>query len=177
MTPLLRLQHHEQLIGEAPDASDDIAGTGDDYRHVTAMTRLAQIVIITLTLSVLACSDQGSAVSPVNSGSYKYTAHDTSGVTIVQGWFSLVAHDTSSFTGEWHFSAVGNPTNTGPQIGDGTLVGGIRDGGLWIELRPEYRDNNVMLSSKVRGESFSGTWEWISFVGITARGTFTATKI
>jgi hypothetical protein len=71
---------------------------------------------------------------------------------------------------------VGNPQDIGPQTGDGTLVGGFHNGKLWVELNPQFRDNNLQLTGTLVGNRYSGEWAWISFVGITSTGTFEAVR-
>jgi hypothetical protein len=139
------------------------------------MVRLACSLATVLLL--IGCADLGSDLGPVVPGSYRYTAYDTSGALVVHGWFSLIRRDSTSITGEWHFAAVGSPKNIGPQVGDGRLVAAIHGGSIWIELQPEYRDNNLTLTAGFGGRDLSGKWEWNTFIGPTAFGTFTAKKI
>lgn len=109
-------------------------------------------------------------------GAFQYKAYDTTGALIVQGWFTLNIIDSTHINGEWHFARVNRYQETGPQVGNGKLVGGFDQGNLWVGLNPEYIDNNITLHGKLVGKSYSGTWIWDSFIGITNRGTFTAIK-
>jgi hypothetical protein len=117
-----------------------------------------------------------SLVDPSPSGSYWYNSFDSSGTLLVEGWFTMTVADSDSVAGEWHFKAVGTPQRIGPQTGDGTLIGGFRDSVLWIELQPQFRDNNLQLTGTLRGDRYAGSWIWISFIGVTNSGRFEATK-
>jgi hypothetical protein len=138
---------------------------------------IRQALFLAAVFLLIGCADLGSDIGPVVPGSYRYAAYDTSGTLVVQGWFSLVIRDSASITGEWHFTAAGSPKNIGPQIGDGQLVAAIQGGSIWIELQPQYRDNNLMLTARLGSRDLSGTWQWSTFIGPTAAGTFTAKKI
>jgi hypothetical protein len=111
---------------------------------------------------------------PGPAGSYTYTSYDTTGVAVVTGWFIMNISDSSTVSGEWHFSPLGTPQGIGPQTGGGKLVGAFRDGKLWIELNPEFRDNNLELAGTLQGNRYAGTWTWLSFIGVTNHGTFEA---
>jgi hypothetical protein len=113
---------------------------------------------------------------PASDGRYQYTSYDTTGAVLVRGWFTMVVSDSNTISGEWHFTAVDNPKNIGPQTGDGKLVGGIQGTTRWLELNPQYRDNNLGLYGTLEGNHFTGTWQWISFVGVTNQGPFVAER-
>lgn len=120
------------------------------------------------------CSD--SSTNPDPSGSYSYTAYNSSGSQIVTGWMTINFDFENNITGEWHFSAIGSPENIGPHTGDGELVGGKDDGIIWINLNPDWADNNVFLMDTVDDEIFSGQWQYTGFPGIINSGTFTTTR-
>ena len=130
--------------------------------------------ILLAILSWTSCKDLST--DPTQEGRYQYASYDSAGVLVVHGWFTLNIADSQSVSGEWHFAPVGNPRDIGPQTGDGTLVGGFHDGKLWIELNPQFRDNNLQLTGTLDGNRYSGVWAWISYVGITNTGTFEAVK-
>jgi hypothetical protein len=109
-----------------------------------------------------------------STGRYSYRSYDSTGVPVVSGWFTLVFSDSIHCTGEWHFLPIGSPTSIGPQTGDGSLVGSMHADELWVELQPQFRDNNLELVGKYDNGQFSGKWIWISFIGVTSQGTFTA---
>jgi hypothetical protein len=108
--------------------------------------------------------------------SFRYTSYDSSGTPLVTGWLTMNFSDSVTISGEWHFKPINNPKNIGPQTGDGNLVGGFRNEQVWIELNPQFRDNNLQLSGTFHGDRYSGQWMWISFVGITNAGSFEAIK-
>jgi hypothetical protein len=113
---------------------------------------------------------------PLAGGMYHYASYDSSGVPLVKGWFTMDLTNPDSVTGEWHFSPIGNPQHIGPQTGDGELLGSFVDSALWIELQPQYRDNNLELAGTIKGGRYAGRWMWISFRGVTNSGEFEALK-
>jgi hypothetical protein len=112
----------------------------------------------------------------ISKGALQYTSYDSSGTPLVNGWFTMNFSDSVTISGEWHFKPIGNPKNIGPQTGDGNLVGGVRNGQVWVELNPQFMDNNLRLSGTLQGNRYSGQWTWISFIGITNAGSFEAVK-
>jgi hypothetical protein len=66
--------------------------------------------------------------------------------------------DSATISGKWHFRSIGSPTNIGPQTGDGNLVGGVENGRVWIELNPQFKDNNLQLTGTLQGGRYSGQW-------------------
>jgi hypothetical protein len=131
-----------------------------------------------IVLVLAGCRDNGE--SPGNAPlaypaeSFLYTAYDSSDAVVVQGWFTLALKDSVSVIGKWHFWSIGTPMNIGPQVGDDSLAGQLSAGTIFIDLRPQYRDNNVLLTGNASGGGFAGTWMWISFAGPTGKGSFTA---
>jgi hypothetical protein len=113
---------------------------------------------------------------PMADGMYRYASYDSSRTLLVQGWFTMDLTNPDSVTGEWHFTPVGSPQGIGPQTGDGKLVGSFVDATLWIELQPEYRDNNLELAGMVLDGRYAGRWMWTSFRGLTNAGFFEATR-
>jgi hypothetical protein len=109
-------------------------------------------------------------------GALQYTSYDSSGIPLVTGWFTMNFSDSVTISGEWHFKPIDKPKNIGPQTGDGNLVGGVHEGQVWVELNPQFRDNNLQLSGTLQGDRYSGRWVWISFVGVTNAGSFEAIK-
>lgn len=141
--------------------------------------RTSKLFIIALALLafVSGCkSDSEHVVGPVPSGVFAYTSYDSMGTAIVQGWFTLIIKDSSSVTGEWHFRPIGEPKNIGPQVGNGNLVGSFHAALLWIELNPQFRDNNLSLRGAIEEGSYNGIWEAIGYPGIMNRGTFRSSR-
>jgi hypothetical protein len=139
------------------------------------------LLIIMTILFTYGCSDDTDSI--VNSddqftpGKYSYSAYDSAGYKVVFGWFQLSFKDSTSIYGEWHFYPIGNPRSIGPQIGEGEFVGGIEVERIWMELNPQFKDNNVFLSGSFYNGKYQGEWQWITIKGPTANGTFRATKM
>jgi hypothetical protein len=124
------------------------------------------------------CEDVGSeaGVGPGSSGAYHYTSYDTNRVAVVRGWLTITYQDSSHITGEWRLYKIGDPQGIGPQSGSGKLVGSFYEGKLVIELNPQFRDSNLQLVGDLQQGIYRGEWIWISFIGITGKGTFEAIK-
>ncbi len=106
---------------------------------------------------------------------YEYTAFDSSGTTVAQGWLFLKLKD-NLVRGEWDIEAVGLPQNIGPQTGSGNLLGGYSSDSIWVDLQPQMRDNNLLLNGRLTDNNFSGKWIYISFIGPTNAGIFLAKR-
>lgn len=141
----------------------------------TAILVISSVAIVSLLPS---CEDNGSGmgVGPVPSGAYRYASYDTNGVAVVRGWLTIMYQDSGHITGEWSLGKIGNPQGIGPQVGRGNLVGSFYEGKLLIELNPQFRDSNLQLVGKLENGYYRGEWFWISFAGISGRGTFEAVK-
>jgi len=134
---------------------------------------------IVICVMISGCDDNSSnpgAPLEVPKGTYAYTALDTNGLPIVRGWLAIVVSDTGLVSGSWHLEALRRPTGYGPQVGEGELLGVVVDTALYVDLNPHWRDNNVLLSGRFDSASYSGRWAWVSFVGVTNIGSFTAVK-
>jgi hypothetical protein len=131
------------------------------------------ILFIAVPLFLMNCSQPTSIYK---GAPLQYTSYDSSGTPLVTGWFTMDFSDSVTISGEWHFRPIGNPKNIGPQTGDGRLVGGVRNGLVWVELNPQWVDNNLQLSGTLQGDRYSGRWMWLSFVGNTNAGSFEAIK-
>ncbi len=97
-------------------------------------------------------------------------------VNTTVGSFSIEYGASVSISGEWNFSAIGNPVNIGPQTGEGEYIGTIENNKLRINLNPEWDDNNVNLVGIIDGNTISGDWIYSGFPGALNYGTFTAKK-
>lgn len=129
--------------------------------------------LLALTAILTGCT---GLTDPTPEGAFRYTSYDTTGTVLVRGWFTMGISDPNMISGEWHFAAVGSPQNIGPQTGDGKLVGEVHGATMWIELNPQFVDNNLELRGTLQGNRCSGTWSWISYVGITNQGHFEAMR-
>jgi hypothetical protein len=136
------------------------------------------VSLVAITFLSFSCEDGGSetGVGQVPSGAYRYTSYDTNGVAVVRGWLTITYQDSAHITGEWRLDKIGNPQGIGPQVGSGKLAGSFHEGKLIVELNPQFRDNNLQLVGYFQQGDYRGEWFWISFVGITGRGTFEAIK-
>ena len=135
---------------------------------------LISILLLGLLLAGVFCDKLPGDPPSGPEGIYRYAAQDSTGGLIVKGWFTLVRSDSIYFDGEWHFKKVAESYDVGPQIGDGTLVGKFDGEQLNINLNPGMMDNNVLLSGTVADGSYAGTWTWVTIIGPTTGGTFTA---
>ncbi len=133
-------------------------------------------VLLALTLCTPWGGCSGTPTQPVPRGAFAYTSYDTAGTALVTGWFTMNVSDAGTISGEWHFRTIGNPEHAGPQTGDGVLLGGFSEGKIWLELNPQYRDNNLQLCGTLDGDRYVGEWIWVSFAGVTNHGTFAALR-
>ena len=111
----------------------------------------------------------------VPAGAFTYKAFNSNGNLIINGWLKIEFIDSDKISGKWNFQKVGNPKDIGPHVGEGNLIGGrINQDSIWIELNPQFKDNNLQLHGKYTSAVFSGQWLWISLIGITNQGYFEA---
>ncbi len=138
------------------------------------MKLLGKIIgIMLVVFGCFTCHESDDAIL-VPSGTWHYRSYNSKNEKIVEGWFDMESDSAAQITGEWHFKKIGNPQNIGPQVGDGILVGGSQTDTLWLNLQPQYKDNNLFLRGILKNGCYQGTWAWISFTGVTAQGTFKA---
>lgn len=138
------------------------------------MKSLVLIILFAAAISFSSCGED--LVGPAPSGSYSYKSYDSTGTAIVQGWFTMNYQDSVQIIGNWSFEKIGNPQDVGPQVGAGKLVGGVDQDRIWVELNPQYRDNNLQLHGSITDNKYSGEWMWLSYAGISNHGTFEAIK-
>lgn len=136
------------------------------------MVKRITLIILIMTVIFISCNILNN--DDVPSGSYSYTARDTLGTVIVEGWFTMESQGSKEFNGEWHFKKIGNPQNIGPQIGDGDLIGFEDSTGVQINLNPQMADNNVILLGEFNEDQYTGEWQWVTFIGPTNKGDFVA---
>ena len=124
---------------------------------------------------VAGCSDRGTDPGgPPPAGVYEYTGYDSTGTAIVRGWLVLSLREKQRVDGDWRLEKIGEPGKIGPQIGKGRLEGGLSNETMWLDLRPQYRDNNIDLFGTFDMNEFRGRWHWITLSGISSQGTFVA---
>ncbi|MFO7889564.1 MAG: hypothetical protein R6V04_04420 [bacterium] len=138
-------------------------------------------VILILINSLVAiffinCEKSKSLLTSNEYTMYNYVAYDSTEIKVAQGMLLLNFED-DIINGEWDIKAVGSAQNIGPQIGSGNLVGSYSSDSIWVELQPQMCDNNLQLKGRLKDNSLAGQWIYISFIGPTNSGTFTARKI
>ena len=138
------------------------------------MRKMFFISLIITGFVISSCSE--NVTESEFSEKYLYKSYDTTGAKIVEGWLTINYQDNMEITGRWDLVKVGNPANIGPQVGNGNLIGGLNSDKTWIELNPEYRDNNLQLLGTIQQGRFIGEWQYISYSGVTNYGTFEAEK-
>ena len=139
------------------------------------MKYLAQIFILPIVLfSLFSCSD--SLVPDTLPGTYNVTAFDSLGLKISQGSLTVNLISNSKIEGEWSFIQVGSNSDDGFMFGDGKYTGIVNGDTVRINLNPDMIDNNINLFGIFNDGVIAGKWEWSTFIGVTARGTFNAVK-
>jgi hypothetical protein len=138
------------------------------------MKTWALTVGISFTFLILYSCSENNLSSPSTSEHYLYKSYDSTGALIAEGEFTIHHQETGEITGNWNFRERGNHRNCGPQVGNGNLIGGIEDSIMWINLNPNFADNNCYLYGYRNQNMYTGEWQWITFAGITNKGNFTA---
>lgn len=110
-------------------------------------------------------------------GALRYSGYDRGGTLIIRGWLVIEIYGSSEAAGEWCLSRVGDPENTGPQIGLGSLHGRIDGADLTVSLNPGFVDFNVSLHGVYGGTSFKGVWRYATVKRTVNDGAFEAVKI
>lgn len=131
------------------------------------------LFFLPLLVAVTTCT-QPTDSTP--SGAFAFSSYDSTGAPVSSGWFSMKFSDSVTISGEWHFNPQDNPQDVGPQIGQGTLAGLVQGDQVFINLNPDYADNNVSLSGTMTENRISGIWMWTTFTGPTNQGTFEAER-
>lgn len=147
------------------------------------MARRAALVL-TLAAALAGCALFGPESQ--DGGSYRYVALDSAGHTLVSGTLRLAYNETEdasyplSITGTRNLDLEKDAEEIGPHTGRGALRGSIsRDGRVWINLNPDFEDNNVVLMGSFDGDrfgDFSGEWVYAAFGGGINGGPFRATR-
>jgi hypothetical protein len=96
----------------------------------------------------------------------------------VRGLLWLARDDSGQIAGRWQLELI-HPTASpiGPQVGEGELLGMIEEEAFWINLNPEYADNNVYLLGTLGDDALEGVWQFLGFPGVLGSGTFEARKV
>ena len=135
------------------------------------------MMAIILSLSLNFC-DKDNSINGTNipKGAYAYTGYDSTGTKIVKGWIKIDFDDSTTISGEWELDKIGDPENIGPQVGSGTLMGNLQNNQLFLNLNPDYVDNNVFIICPYDDQKLAGTWNYAGFPGIINYGTFVSEK-
>ena len=129
-----------------------------------------------LPLLLLLWSACANEESESDNNIFNYNGYDSLGTRINTGELKLIVNDPD-ISGEWQLIMIGNIKNAGDQFGSGSLNGlVISDVNYHINLNPQMADNNVFLEGILTGDSLNGNWNWLTFIGITNSGTFTAAR-
>ena len=101
----------------------------------------------------------------------------SSGTEVVRGVIFVGIDDSGRVSGFWDLRQVDpGATMIGPQIGRGTLEGFSEDTSVWMNLNPEYADNNVFLYGTMSRAGIYGRWQYVGFPGVLSSGEFRALK-
>jgi len=135
------------------------------------------LYFIGIVFFTLSCSEKNIIAGlDVIENRYSYIGYDSTGVKIVQGWIEINFADSVRVVGNWKLSKIENPQNIGPQTGTGELSGIVEKEQIFIDLNPDYRDNNVLLHADFTRDKIEGQWNYVGFPGVMNYGSFKATK-
>jgi hypothetical protein len=141
---------------------------------MTSFTRILAAALAAGIALFAGCAEDPTSPSAI-AGRYQYTAYNAGDTAVVIGSVIINNRDSTLLTGNWTLAGINGATDVGPQIGGGAL-GGSTASGVSINLNPGWADNNVILHGAFTGNEITGTWSWISFVGVTAEGRFVMKK-
>jgi hypothetical protein len=110
-------------------------------------------------------------------GAFRYRGYDRGGILIIRGWLLIDRYGSSEVVGEWCLDKIGEPDDTGPQIGRGSLHGDLEGAQLRINLNPGFAHFNVSLTGAYNGASFIGVWRYATSRRTVSEGTFEAVSI
>ena len=109
-------------------------------------------------------------------GALRYSGYDRGGMLIIKGWIVINLYGFSEAVGEWCLDRVGDPENTGPQVGRGSLHGSLDGAELSVSLNPGFVDFHVLLTGVYLGTSFKGIWRYATVKRTVNEGSFEATR-
>jgi hypothetical protein len=131
--------------------------------------------VFILLLLVFGC-EKDKSTEPKNTDIYTYSAFDSTGTKVIQGWFEVKVVDPSRIEGSWHLRKLHNVGEFGPQIGDGHLAGYIYNDSISINLNPDFVDNNIILRGPILDYVTKGEWSWVTIAGVSNKGTYKAIR-
>ncbi len=132
-----------------------------------------------LMLLCFACSGGPAAPAALRGDRLAYAAFSASGEPVLKGSIQLEFPDDTTVSGSWSIAWVAGADTTqpvGPQVGTGHLVGSRHRDTLWLELNPNFADNNVGLRAVATHRGWRGEWFWSGFPGQMSQGLFTAAR-
>ena len=132
--------------------------------------------------ALLACSGSaGEAPAPDNiyTSAFVYHASSASGQPLLTGQIDLRVAGDSTVSGSWNIHwapGADQSIEVGPQVGFGELTGSLSGSDVFLHLNPGMYDNNVFLRATRGPQGLTGRWEWSTFAGVSAAGTFQAIR-
>lgn len=126
-------------------------------------------------------ADQESASR--KGGLYRYTGYDPQGVLQIVGWWKVIPDTNRSLgyvIGQWEHGYAGEclAGRIGDQLGAGELAGLFEGDSVHVNLNRWSADDNVNLRGTGADGRYTGTWHWITFVGVPiTNGTFLLEKV
>lgn len=135
------------------------------------------ILFINLSLLFNSCDRNNPLCGlKIPEGAFTYIGYDSTDIKIVKGWIKINFDDSTTISGEWELDKIGDLQNIGPQLGSGQLIGSVQDSQLFLNLNPQYADNNVFLICPYNNQKLIGKWNYVGFPGIINYGCFVAEK-
>jgi hypothetical protein len=131
---------------------------------------MKSIWLILCLLFACSCEDKENS-----NNIYEYTAYFARNLVVcASGAIEMTIATDSTITGSWDISPADgfSEKDIGPQIGTGKLEGNIKAGKIFINLNPEWIDNNILLNADYSKDQFAGSWVWSTFIGPTSSGSF-----
>ncbi len=136
-------------------------------------------LLMLAALATTRCSSLPGELEPFD-GVFAYRAFDDGGTLVLTGTLLLDVASNGAVSGTWAIERVPGTDPqivVGPQVGEGELIGSVEDGGVVLELNPGVSDNNVGLLGTLDDGAIVGMWSYVTFVGPTAMGEFSAVKL
>lgn len=159
---------------------DTVGGRERELEEKIMKTVMGILLFVLGLTAPIGCGDEGTGIDDrwlvVPAGAYAYSAFDGEGRAIIEGWFTMEFSDTGTVSGKWHFEALTDRQDIGHQAGDGQLRGALVDTILHVNLNPGWIDNNVILHGTLEDGTYRGTWDWVTYAGVTNHGQFEAVR-
>ena len=131
-------------------------------------------LIFTIYISCANTTKSDSDLEEFQTGNYCYTAYDSNNKKLVNGRIELFFDSDSILKGNWDLSLVNTNIENHPHSGSGEIVGNLNNDTLWLNLHPGWADHNIILKGQYNNGEITGSWSYISFIGLTDGGNFEA---